>query len=300
MSELRLQSPNVEGAQCKPQVRVGIVTRDRAAALPRAIRSALSQSYPNTQVVVLDDGSDDTTPALRCEFPLAEWRRFESSRGYIEGRNELMRAAGADYYVSIDDDAWLVNGDEIETAVDYLEENAGVAALAFDILSPDRPHSRPRSVPRPIHMFIGCGHVLRTSAVAAAGFYTASPGTYGSEEKDLCVRLLDRGWDIRLFPGVHVWHDKTVLARNQEAQHRSGVCNDLAFALRRCPLPMLLGIFPIKLFNHIRFSIAHELFEPCIAGIGLFSRHALPVWRAREPVRSRTFREFVRRSRCTA
>jgi GT2 family glycosyltransferase len=283
-----------------PAVRVGIVTRNRAESLPRAIRSALSQSYRNTEVVVLDDGSDDSTPALRSRFPLVEWRRFEGSRGYIEGRNELMRAPGADYYISIDDDAWFVNEDEIATAVDYLEANAGVAALAFDILSPDRPHSRPRSTPRPIHMFIGCGHVLRTSAVASAGFYTASPGAYGSEEKDLCVRLLDKGWDVRLVPGVHVWHDKAAVARNQRAQHRSGVCNDLAFALRRCPLPMLFGIFPIKLFNHIRFSIAHKLLKPCIAGIGLFSRHALQVWQDRKPVRSRTFREFIRRSRCAA
>lgn len=289
-----LSKPSARGG---PIVRVGIVTRNRAESLPKAIRSTLAQSYPNTQVVILDDASEDTTPALRSRFPQLEWRRFESSRGYMEGRNELMRTPGADYYISLDDDAWFINGDEIAIAVEYLEENPRVAALAFDILSPDRPHSRLRSTPRPAHIFIGCGHVLRTSAVAAAGFYTACPGAYGSEEKDLCLRLLDQGWDVRLSPGLHVWHDKSPAARDRFAQYRSDVCNDLAFALRRSPLHIAGAMLPMKVLAHLRFALSHRLLTACLEGIGLFSRTAAATWRARQPVRTRTLFEFVRRSR---
>ncbi len=41
------------------------------------------------------------------------------------------------------------------------------------------------------------------------------------KRKTLCVRLFNSGWDVYFLPGVHVWHDKTTLARDQEAQHQS-------------------------------------------------------------------------------
>src|SRR5207248_10166849 len=119
------------------------------------------------------------------------WQKWESSRGYVEGRNHLMRTATADYYFSLDDDAWFLGRDEVGVAVAYMESNPRVAAVAFDILSPDRPNLASRSRPRPISMFIGCGHMVRISALRECGFYAPSLGLYGSEEKDLCLRLLD-------------------------------------------------------------------------------------------------------------
>jgi len=280
----------------EPVVLLGIVTRNRASILPKAIQSALSQSYPRVSVAVLDDGSEDGTPGLSGVFPMVQWHRWEPPRGYMDARNQLMRTDKADYYVSLDDDAWFVGKDEVAIAIKHLETNSRVAAVAFDILSPELPGANIRCAPRPVSMFIGCGHVVRLSAVRESGFYSPSPGSYGSEEKDLCVRLLDRNWDIDFLPGVHVWHDKTILARDQATQHSSGVCNDLVFALRRCPLPLLLTIFPLKLANHLWFSVRHRLLRPCLAGIALFLDHAHAVWRSREPVRSKTFLEFVRRS----
>ena len=284
-------------ANSKPVVRVGIVTRNRARILPKAIQSAFSQSYPNVEVAVLDDGSDDGTSTLRSDFSAVQWQRWESSRGYLEARNHLMRTASADYYLSLDDDAWFLEGDEVALAIAYMEHHPRVGGLAFDILSPDRPNRAARSAPRPTSMFIGCGHVVRISALRECGFYAPSPGLYGSEEKDLCLRLLDGRWDIHRLPGVHVWHDKTSVARDQADQHRSGVCNDLVFALRRCPLPLILAILPVKMMSHLRFAARTHLLKPCVEGFGLFLRHALSVWQSRNPVRRETFAEFLRRSR---
>jgi GT2 family glycosyltransferase len=281
----------------RPIVLVGIVTRNRASILPKAIQSALSQAYPLLEIAVLDDGSEDETPCLEFSFPQIEWTRWESPRGYLEARNHLMRNTQADFYLSLDDDAWFVKGDEIAAAVDHLEAHPTVAAVAFDILDPDHPKAVSRSAYRPTHMFIGCGHVVRLSAVREAGYYVPGPGLYGSEEKDLCLRLLDRNWEVHLLPGTHVWHDRTSVARNLPDQHRSGVCNDLAFALRRCPFPLILGVLPVKLLNHISFAVGHRLLKSCVGGISLFFRHSSPVWGSREPVRAATFTEFMRRSR---
>jgi GT2 family glycosyltransferase len=257
----------------------------------------LRQRYSRLQVAVLDDGSEDETPQLRFNYPAVRWTRWERSRGYLEARNFLMRDGGADYYLSLDDDAWFMNGNEISIAMQHMETNPKVGAVAFDILSPDREKASPRMEPRPTRVFIGCGHILRISAVRECGFYVPGPGLYGSEESDLCIRLLDRNWEIHFLPGVHIWHDKTTVARDIAAQHRSGVCNDLAFAARRCPFPLVLGIMPIKVINHVRFAARNHLVRPCLAGLGLFLNCALDVLNSREPVRASTFKEFIRRSR---
>jgi len=279
------------------EVLVGIVTRNRYKVVPKAIESALRQRYSRLRVAVLDDGSEDETPQLRSNYPAVRWTRWERSRGFLEARNFLMRDGDADYYLSLDDDAWFMNGNEISIAMQHMETNPKVGAVAFDILSPDREKASPRMEPRPTRVFIGCGHILRISAVRECGFYVPGPGLYGSEESDLCIRLLDRNWEIHFLPGVHIWHDKTTVARDIAAQHRSGVCNDLAFAARRCPFPLVLGIMPLKVINHVRFAARNHLVRPCLAGLGLFLNCALDVLNSREPVRASTFKEFIRRSR---
>lgn len=278
-----------------PLVLVGITTRNRADILPKAIGSALAQNYPHVHVAVLDDGSTDSTPALRAQFPQVQWTRHETSRGIIESRNELMQTPDAVYYLSLDDDAWFLRDDEIALAVAHLETHPVAAAVAYDILSPDRPTPIDRGPPRPVAMFIGCGHVIRLSAARAAGFYAACPGTYGSEEKDLALRVADLDYTIDLLPGVHVWHDKAWQNRDYFPIHRSGVCNELIMTLRRCPAPDVVLVLPLKLLSFSRFWLRRPSFlRAGLAGVGLACRHFSSAMRTRAPVRRATFWRLAR------
>lgn len=283
----------------RASIRVGIVTRNRAESLAKAIASARQQNVANMEIVVVDDGSRDATNTLSVQFPKVTWVRQEQSAGYVTRRNELMANRNFDYYVSLDDDAWFLRDDEVAMAVDYLEHHPHVAAVAFDILSSDRPQERPRTPPEQTASFIGCGHVLRMTAVREVGAYETSPGLYGGEEKDLCLRLMDAGYKIVRLPGVHVWHDKTELARALPDQHRSGVCNDLTMTLRRTPLALLPLALASKLYKHLSFSVRHNLLHPCLGGIGLFFQSITAIWCSRRPVKIATLREFVRLTHTT-
>ena len=279
------------------KVLIGITTHNRARILPQAIQSALEQDYADKEVAVFDDASTDETHELQALYPQVRWYRVEEKQGYLPARNQLMSETDAEFYFSLDDDAWFVHGDEISRGVQLLAERPEVAALAYDILSPDRPDAVERAAPQPTHMYIGCGHLLRLSAAREVGYYTPSPGFYGGEEKDLCVQLLDRGYEILFTPGLHVWHDKAMLARDLPAQHRSGVCNDFVFAFRRCPYPMVLWLIPGKIFSHFRFAVRHGFMQPYAQGMFLFLRSLARIAPTRKPVSPPAFREFLRRSR---
>ena len=279
---------------------VGVVTRNRSDILPKALESALAQSAPNVTIAVIDDGSTDSTPTLPARFPQVDWVRRETGRGYMSARNELMARPNIDLFVSLDDDAWFLRNDEIEIAVAYLRDHPDVAAVAFDIVSPDQPKTRERGVAQPVSMFIGCGHMLRLDAVRKVGEYDPTPGSYGGEEKDLCLRLMDAGYSIVRLTGVHVWHDKTPVAREIPAQHRSGVCNDLVMTFRRSPLFVLPIVLPMKLFRHLRFSAKAGLVKPCLEGFLLFARSFPSICLSRRAVRWKTLQAYVQLTRRSA
>jgi len=280
-----------------PTVLAGITTRNRAHILPKALDSLRTVARSGLTVTVLDDASTDGTPALRENYPEIRWLRHEQPAGIIESRNELMQTAGTDYFLCLDDDAWFMRGDELEHALVHLQSNPSVAAVAFDILSPDRPDATTRGVATPVAMYIGCGHILRLSAVHQVGYYATAPGTYGSEEKDLCLRLADRGFTIDRLPGVHVWHDKAWADRDNRPLHRLGVCNEMAMTLRRCPLPDVLFVLPLKIFSYHWFWLRHPFyFTAGFGGLVDFLRHAGTIWRTRRPVRRDTFWRFRRQS----
>jgi GT2 family glycosyltransferase len=169
-----------------------------------------------------------------------------------------------------------------------------LGAVAFDILSPDRPDPVARRAPEPATTFVGCGHMLRRSMVEKVGFYTDFPGPYGAEEKDLCIRLLDRGWRSVFLPGVHVWHDKDARNRDWGAQHRSGTLNDMVFGLLRCPWPHVLYYLPGKALRHARWGLKGSPEERWsgFRGLADFIACAPLYLKQRRPVGRKTFRRF--------
>jgi energy-coupling factor transporter ATP-binding protein EcfA2 len=165
----------------------------------------------------------------------------------------------------------------------------------LDILSPDNSSPVIRCSPLPTMGFLGCGHMLRVRMVQEVGSYADFPGHYGSEEKDLCIRFLDRGWSLLALPGVHVWHDKSTAGRDWAAQHRSGTLNDMVFGLLRAPLPELFYYLPGKAFKLVLWGLKGSRKERWsgLAGLLDFVRHAPACLVQRAPVRRSTFRHFT-------
>ncbi len=278
-------------------VLVGIVSKNRATVLPQAIDSALQQKGVSVRVAVYDDHSSDNTPTLASRYPTVLWEFGNTSRGYVFARNKFMREATQDYFCSLDDDSWFMQQDSLAIGVSYLEAHPDVAAVAYDILSPDRPNVAPVREPFEVNTFIGCGHVVRLSAAREVGLYDPFPSYYGGEEKDLCLRLIDRGFKIMKLPGVHVWHEKTMIARDLIAQHRSGVCNDLVFIWRRTPFILLLLLVPIRIWKHRRFAKRYSNGEL----MGAYRSAVVDFWHVvragqlvRRPVSWRSLRKWQR------
>lgn len=261
------------------------MTRGRAELAAKAVASALAQVPPPEMVWVIEDGVVGKPFDWKKGGPV-RITRWETSHGYMAARQKMMMEADAEVYVSLDDDAWFLEPHAIAAAVRVMEEDSRVAAVGFEILTPDRPKPSGKKGVEGAKMFIGCGHALRLKAVREAGGYEKMPGFYGGEEKDLCLRLMDRGWNVVKLNGATVWHEITKTQRDLNLQTRSSVVNDLAIILCRAPFWLLMPQLTLTLASHLFFAIRTGVPIRCrIQGMIDFLWMSPKLVRQRAPVR---------------
>ena len=89
-----------------PEVTVVIATRDRWRLLERTLACVFAQEGVTLEVIVVDDGSVDETPARLAEVGDERLRtiRHPESRGVAEARNAAIAAARGEWLAFLDDD----------------------------------------------------------------------------------------------------------------------------------------------------------------------------------------------------
>lgn len=130
-------------------VSIVIPTFNQVRYLPEAIESALAQTYPALEVIVIDDGSTDETPALLSTYtdPVIAFR--QENRGLAAARNAGWQAAYGDYILFLDSDDRLLP-DKVARHVERLEANPSWALdySAWQNLSQDGSHIFGEAHPR--------------------------------------------------------------------------------------------------------------------------------------------------------
>lgn len=94
----------------KSKVSVIIPTRNRAELLTRALNSALRQTYPNFEIIIIDDASEDHTGAVVQSFKDERLRYIllKKNMGAAAARNAGIEQAEGEYVAFLDsDDQWL-------------------------------------------------------------------------------------------------------------------------------------------------------------------------------------------------
>lgn len=249
---------------------VGITTKNRAASLNACLASLAFASGLDAEVLVFDDGS---TPPVEAQLTETTRRivdtvlRDPDAPGYIAGRNRLVRQAQGPHVLLLDDDTRLVSADAVERAMQVLDRDASVAAVAFAQAEPDgRPWPagmQPSQAADPVVVpsFIGFAHLVRRETFLALGGYREDFEFYG-EEKDFGLRVLDAGLRIVYLPSALIVHAVDPAGRNRQRYLRYVARNDCLMSLYNDPIPRVLWMLPARYALYFRMRRGWGIPDP--------------------------------------
>lgn len=112
----------------QPVISVIIPCFNHAHFLSEAIQSVLSQSYKNTEIIVVDDGSSDHTKDIATAFPRVHYVH-QTNQGLSAARNTGIKQSHGQYLVFLDADD-LLFPDALEINSMYLQHNPSLAFVS--------------------------------------------------------------------------------------------------------------------------------------------------------------------------
>lgn len=174
--------------------------------IQECLESAVKQTYPVDEILVIDDGSADNTARIASRYPV-KVIRHERNKGLAAARNSAFKHARNEFVASLDADC-LARGDWLEQLMRcFTEEDiAGAGGMLIErhtASSADKWRARHMSqqwgaVRNPPFLY-GSNTVFKKSALAAVGMYNE---IFRNNYEDVSVSALlyDKGFMLAYNP----------------------------------------------------------------------------------------------------
>jgi hypothetical protein len=114
----------------KPLVSCILPTANRRYLLPRAISYFMRQTYPNRELIILDDGTDAVRDLLPCD-PRIRYIHLQGSRTLGEKRNLACENAQGEFIAHWDDDDWSADW-RLTYQMEELSSNSSASICGLD------------------------------------------------------------------------------------------------------------------------------------------------------------------------
>ena len=159
--------------------------------LDRCVASILAQTYPNLEVILVDDGSPDNCPAL-CDAWAQRDARIrvihKKNGGQSDARNVGLDAASGAYISFVDSDDYIAEN-FIETLYDLLHEyHTDISAVHWKLVYADEPEVPAPLSSRNVTLFQGAdairfpvGRVMEDLGIAHKILFDAGQIVYSDE-----------------------------------------------------------------------------------------------------------------------
>ena len=186
--------------------------RNRRDVLRDCLLRYAEQTHGDIELVVVDNGSTDGTPAMMAErFPDVVYRWMPDNIGPL-ALNLAASLASGEFFWRTDDDAYPATPDTFERALAFFARHPDVDVLAGEVVQLQGGYVENwypfdyDTVPDeglPVHFFHGCAVMFRRNVfIEAGGFHDR----FYNEEADLAARILALGNTIRYVPSIRAHH----------------------------------------------------------------------------------------------
>lgn len=237
-------------------VSVLILTWNRKFDSAIAIDSAYNQTYPNIEIVLIDNGSTDgTIDYLQKKYSDLKIFSLSKNFGCPEGRNRGIQYCKGEYIFFLDDDG-ILHKDAVKNAMHTIKEypDAGVISGKIidinnrGIISDDKIQNKVYEA----GLFQGGICLHKKSIYYEVGYYP-SDYMYGGEELFLSYKLIDKNIKIFRNESVILYHTINYFKNKSENQKRSFE-NVFITAYQLFPLIIFLIFLVYYSFAYLLYS----------------------------------------------
>lgn len=272
-----------------PLVSVIIPSYNSARYIASTLESALAQTYPAVEVIVVDDGSTDETQTVLAPYQSRITVLPQSNSGPAAARNAGLRIARGVYLLFLDSDDLLVPT-SVAARVAFLERHPqyGLVYSAWTQINDDGARILGEVRPgyqgdvlaallrRQFFFFPGSALIRRTCLDAIGGFDETA---YGTEDADLWIRLAHAGYafgyiDEPLF--IYRYHAASITGRVEPRQIASWQMH-LARFFADPTLPPAIKALEDEAYAILHYETAMRYFR--IRQIDKGQEHLRQAWR---------------------
>jgi glycosyltransferase involved in cell wall biosynthesis len=237
-----------------------------------AIESALAQTWPAKEVIVVDDGSTDNSLTVIRQF--AGRVRLEAGPhcGANPARNQLLTLARGEWLQYLDADDYLLPekiAKQMQMIKSAPQADVVLGSVGLEYCSPAETRQELREAPEPHDPWVlairgrfveTSGALWRRKTLEAAGGW--KPDQPCCQEQELYLRMLAAGANFIYCAHVGAiyrqWGEQTLYNRNKREVYRRALENfdraEVALRERNQLTPERLGAISQKRFEAARFT----------------------------------------------
>ncbi len=215
-----------------PRVTLIVLTWNQRELTLACLASLLQLQYDNYQIIVVDNGSrDSTAAAIRQKFPGVIVIENRENLGFAEGNNAGIRMAladKADYVMLLNDDT-IADPLMLQELIAVAESNAQIGIVGPAIYSTHEPRDiwsagnriawhnasvgrllesdipSPRQASFEVDYVTGCALCIKREVIERIGLLDPRYFIY-FEDTDWCLRARACGYASAVVPAARLWH----------------------------------------------------------------------------------------------
>ncbi|HNT35927.1 MAG TPA: glycosyltransferase family 2 protein, partial [bacterium] len=255
-----------------PSVYVVVLNYNGAKHIDVCLESLLAQSYPNTNILMVDNASPDGSGEYaQKKYPQVESILCKENLGFARGNNlgfDHVLAQGADYVIALNNDV-EVDRDWVTRQVEAMQSDPGIGACGSRILSywqRDIVNSLGHEMNQWGHTWdigfgrrfdpnrwgkqqeivsiCGCSFMIRREVLEKVKGFDPKYFAY-YDDVDLSIRIRGLGYRLVYVPDAIVYH-KFSASFGHESPRKLALCtvNKWRFMFCHFPLAKTLSVFP--------------------------------------------------------
>jgi GT2 family glycosyltransferase len=269
-----------------PRVAVVIIHWNRKNLLEQFLPFVCASTYPNLEIVVVDNNStDDSVAYVKQHFPQITIVQNDNNYGYAGGYNHALKHVKADYYALLNNDI-EVPKTWIEPVIEVMERDAKVGACQpkmldyknrqsfeyagacggymdrlgyvfcrgrlFEVLEEDKGQYDTEA---DIFWATGACMFIRSDVFHEAGGFDEHFFAH-MEEVDLCWRVQLLGYKLKVVPSSYVYHvGGGTLNKMSPQKTYLNFRNNLIMLTKNLPWPTLLWLIPVRAILDLMSSV---------------------------------------------